>query len=98
MTGSKPMTMEEQAHKYILQKERMKETNRLWRLSHKDDMKETTRLWRLSHKDDMKEKMKTYYQLNKERLNKRSTELARMKNLLLKEQKNSLPLGENPVL
>jgi hypothetical protein len=83
MTGSKPMTMEEQAHKYILQKERMKETNRLWRLS---------------HKDDMKEKMKTYYQLNKERLNKRSTELARTKNLLKKDQKNSLPLGENPVL
>jgi hypothetical protein len=83
MTGSKPMTMEEQAHKYILQKERMKETNRLWRLA---------------HKDDMKEKMKTYYQLNKERLNKRSSELTRMKNLLLKEQKNSLPLGENPVL
>jgi hypothetical protein len=83
MTGSKPMTMEEQAHKYLLQKERMKETNRLWRLS---------------HKDDIQEKMKSYYQLNKERLNKRSTELARMKNLLLKEQKNSLPLGENPVL
>jgi hypothetical protein len=83
MTGTKLLTMEEQAHKYILQKERMKETNRLWRLA---------------HKDDMKEKMKTYYQLNKERLNKRSTELAKMKNLLLKEQKNSLPLGENPVL
>jgi hypothetical protein len=83
MTGSKPMTMEEQANKYILQKERMKETNRLWRLA---------------HKDDMKEKMKTYYQLNKERLNKSSTELAKMKNLLLKEQKNSLLLGENPVL
>jgi hypothetical protein len=83
MTGTKPMTMEEQAHKYLLQKERMKETNRLWRLS---------------HKDDIQEKMKSYYQLNKERLNKRSTELARMKNLLLKEQKNSLPLGENPVL
>jgi hypothetical protein len=83
MTGTKPMTMEEQAHKYILQKERMSETNRLWRLA---------------HKDDMKEKMKTYYQLNKERLNKRSTELARTKNLLKKEQKNSLPLGENPVL
>jgi hypothetical protein len=83
MTGSKPMTIEEQAHKYILQKERMKETNRLWRLA---------------HKDDMKEKMKTYYQVNKERLNKRSTELARMKNLILKEQKNNLPLGENPIL
>jgi hypothetical protein len=83
MTGTKPMTMEEQAHKYILQKERMKETNRLWRLS---------------HKDDMKEKMKNYYQLNKERLNKRSSELARTKNLLKKEQKNSLLLGENPVL
>jgi hypothetical protein len=83
MTGSKPMTMEEQAHKYLLQKERMKETNRLWRLS---------------HKDDIQEKMKSYYQLNKERLNKRSTELARMKNLILKEQKNSLLLGENPVL
>jgi hypothetical protein len=83
MTGTKPMTMEEQAHKYLLQKERMKETNRLWRLS---------------HKDDIQEKMKSYYQLNKERLNKRSIELARMKNLLLKEQKNSLPLGENPVL
>jgi hypothetical protein len=82
MTGSKPMTMEEQAHKYILQKERMKETNRLWRLS---------------HKDDIQEKMKSYYQLNKERLNKRSIELVKLKKFLLKEQ-DSLLLGETPLL
>jgi hypothetical protein len=82
MTESKLMTMEEQAHKYVLQKERVKESNRLWRIA---------------HKDDIQEKMKSYYQLNKERLNKRSIELVRMKTLLLKEQKNSLPLGENPV-
>jgi hypothetical protein len=81
MTGSKPMTMEEQANKYVLQKERMKETNRLWRLS---------------HKDDMKEKMKTYYQLNKERLNKRSVELVKLKKFLLKEQE-SLPLGGDSI-
>jgi hypothetical protein len=37
MTEPKSMTMEEQAHKYVLQKERMKESNRLWRLAHKDD-------------------------------------------------------------
>jgi hypothetical protein len=82
MTGSKPMTMEEQAHKYILQKERMKETNRLWRLS---------------HKDDIQEKMKSYYQLNKERFNKRSIELVKLKKFLLKEQ-DSLLLGETPLL
>jgi hypothetical protein len=82
MTGSKPMTMEEQANKNVLQKQRMRETNRLWRLS---------------HKDDIQEKMKTYYRLNKERLNKRSIELVKLKKLLLKEQE-SLPLGENPIL
>lgn len=66
MTGSKLMTTEEMAEKYILQKERMKETNRLWRLA---------------HKTEDRDKVKSYYQLNKERLNKRSIELVRMKNL-----------------
>ena len=64
MTGSKAMTIEEQAAKYVLQKERMRESNRLWRLK---------------HKDDIIVKVKNYYQLNKERLNKRSIELVRLK-------------------
>ena len=71
MTGSKPMTMQEQADKYVLQKERMKETNRLWRLA---------------HKDDIITKVKSYYQLNKERLNKRSIVLAKQKKTLRDEQ------------
>ena len=64
MTGSQPMTIEEQAAKYVLQKERMRQTNKLWRLK---------------HKDDIIVKVKNYYQLNKERLNKRSIELVRLK-------------------
>jgi hypothetical protein len=76
------MTTEEMAHKYVLQKERMKETNRLWRLA---------------HKDDVSTKVKSYYQLNKERLNKRSVELVKIKALLLNDQKKSLPLGGNSI-
>ena len=64
MTGSKAMTVEEQAAKYVLQKERMKETNRLWRLK---------------HKDDIIVKVKNCYQLNKARLYSRSIELVRLK-------------------
>ena len=64
MTGSQPMTIEEQAAKYVLQKERMRQTNKLWRLK---------------HKDDIIVKVENYYQLNKERLNKRSIELVRLK-------------------
>jgi hypothetical protein len=71
MTGSKFMTVEEQAAKYVLQKERMKETNRLWILA---------------HRDDIIVKVKSYYQLNKERLNKRSVELVKLKKNLQREQ------------
>ena len=66
MTGSKAMTIEEQAAKYVLQKERMRETNRLWRLK---------------HKDDIIVKVKNYYQLNKARLNSRSVELVKLKKI-----------------
>ena len=66
MTGSKAMTIEEQAAKYVLQKERMRETNRLWRLK---------------HKDDIIVKVKNYYQLNKARLNSRSIELVKLKKI-----------------
>ena len=66
MTGSKAMTIEEQAKKYVLQKERMRETNRLWRLK---------------HKDDIIVKVKNYYQLNKARLNSRSVELVKLKKI-----------------
>ena len=60
------MTIEEQAAKYVLQKDRMKETNRLWRLK---------------HKDDIIVKVKNYYQLNKARLNSRSVELVKLKKI-----------------
>ena len=66
MTGSKAMTIEEQAKKYVLQKERMRETNRLWRLK---------------PKDDIIVKVKNYYQLNKARLNSRSVELVKLKKI-----------------
>ena len=66
MTGSKAMTIEEQAAKYVLQKDRMKETNRLWRLK---------------HKDDIIVKVKNYYQLNKARLNSRSVKLVKLKKI-----------------
>jgi hypothetical protein len=97
MTGSIPMTTEEMAVKYVLQEERKRETNRIWRLAHKDDvdakvkvyrqlnkdkMKETNRLWRLANRDEISKKVKSYYQLNKERLNKRSVELAKLKKTL----------------
>ena len=65
MTGSKAMTNEEMATAYILQKERMRESNRLWRLK---------------HKGEIIVKVKNYYQLNKARLNARSVELVRLKN------------------
>jgi hypothetical protein len=71
------MTAEEMAEKYILQKERMKETNRLWRLGHKDDVSTN---------------VKSYYQLNKKRLNKRSVELVKLKKLLQKEFIESEPI------
>jgi hypothetical protein len=58
------LTPEEMATKYLEQKARMKETNRLWRLK---------------HKTEIITKVKSYYQLNKERLNKRSMELVKEK-------------------
>ena len=60
------MTNEEMATAFILQKARMQETNRLWRLK---------------HKREIIVKVKNYYQLNKVRLNARSVELVRLKNL-----------------
>ena len=73
------MTIEEQAAKYVLQKERMRQTNKLWRLK---------------HKDDIIVKVKNYYQLNKERLNKRSIELVRLKkNAKLAVDGESEPAG-----
>ena len=75
MTGSKAMTIEEQAAKYVLQKEHMKETNRLWRLK---------------HKDDIIVKVKNYYQLNKDRLNSRSVELVKLKKIAKREEKGEV--------
>ena len=80
MTGSKAMTIEEQAAKYVLQKERMRETNRLWRLK---------------HKDNIIVKVKNYYQLNKARLNTRSIELVRLKKLAKQAEEGevAMPAG-----
>ena len=75
MTGSKVMTIEEQAAKYVLQKERMKESNRLWRLK---------------HKDEVIVKVKNYYQLNKERLNKRSIELVKLKKIAKRAEEGDI--------
>ena len=75
MTGSKAMTIEEQAAKYVLQKDRMKKTNRLWRLK---------------HKDDIIVKVKNYYQLNKARLNGRSVELVKLKKIAKREGKGEV--------
>jgi hypothetical protein len=58
------LTPEEMATKYLEQKARMKETNSLWRLK---------------HKTEIITKVKSYYQLNKDRLNKRSMELVKEK-------------------
>ena len=79
MTGSKVMIIEEQAAKYGLQKERMRESNRLWRLK---------------HKDEVIVKVKNYYQLNKERLNKRSIELVKLKKIAKRAEEGDIePAG-----
>jgi hypothetical protein len=106
MTGSKHMTTEEMALKYVLQEERKRETTRIWRLAHKDEVdakvkvyhqlnkervKENNRLWRLANKDEISKKVKSYYQLNKERLNKRCVELAKLKKTLQTEYIESEP-------